>query len=214
MLQFITDSPTVEGTIRQALQALEGGCRWVQVRMKDAEDATVRLVIEELAPVFKDIGATLIVDDRVELVLETDVDGVHLGRDDMEPTAARAVLGPDKIIGMTVNNLADATRAVEQPIDYIGMGPWRYTSTKKKLAPVLGATGIPQLIDVLREHGVAVPVVAIGGLTIDDVSDVLATGANGLAVSGVISHAEDPVSATRVLMERIKTYTNNQNTRQ
>jgi thiamine-phosphate pyrophosphorylase len=205
-LQFVTDSPDCQGTVAQALAAVEGGCRWVQVRMKHADDDAVRSVLEVLCPVFKDIGATLIVDDRVMLALETDVDGVHLGREDMSPLEARALLGDDKIVGMTVNNIEDVYRAKDMPVDYIGMGPWRFTTTKQKLAEVLGAEGIKALVTELRKLGVNVPVVAIGGITADDIGAVLDTGAEGVAVSGAISHQSDMVAATARLLHEIEYY--------
>ncbi len=204
MLQFITNSPTVAGTVLQARQALDGGCRWVQVRMKDAADSDVADAVREILPLCNSVGATLIVDDRVGLVASTGTHGVHLGQHDMSPCEARKLLGADKIIGFTVNNLEHAERTVTEPIDYIGMGPWRFTATKQKLAPVLGAEGIRRIISYLRAADVRVPIVAIGGITVDDIPAVLATGATGVAVSGEIAHAENPTHQTSLFLQSLK----------
>lgn len=196
MLQFITDSPTAECTVAQAMQALDGGCRWVQVRMKGAPDRDVEAAVRALLPHTRTLGATLIVDDRVDVVSRTGADGVHLGKDDMPPAEARAILGPGSIIGSTVNTLADIERLPLDLIDYLGMGPYRFTTTKKRLAPVLGLDGYREAMAALRRQS-AIPVVAIGGITLDDVVPLLATGVTGVAVSGAISRADNPGEATR-----------------
>lgn len=206
MLQFITNSSTIDGTIAQARQALIGGCRWVQVRMKDATDADVAQVVDALLPQFNALDAKLIVDDRVQLVHETGAHGVHLGQNDMSPLEARKILGADKIIGYTVNNMQHGQNAVTLPIDYIGIGPWRFTTTKQRLAPVLGADGIRQIISYLRANGLNVPIVAIGGIKVEDVKDVYSTGATGVAISGEIANAADSIAATNLFIETLKQY--------
>jgi thiamine-phosphate pyrophosphorylase len=206
MLQFITNSKTVDGTIEQALQALSGGCKWVQVRMKDADDAAIEQVVTSLMPHINAAGATLIIDDKVDLVKRLGAHGVHLAQNDMPPAQAREILGPDKIIGCTVNNEQHAQNAVSAPIDYIGIGPWRFTTTKQKLAPVLGAEGITSIISYLRNAGVNVPIVAIGGIKVDDICNVMQTGATGIAISGEIATAANPVAQTKLFIETLKQY--------
>lgn len=202
-LQFITDSDTVAGTVGQARLALAGGCRWVQVRIKGAPVADVRAALMQLVDDCRAWRATLIVDDHVELACMPGVDGVHLGQTDMPVADARRILPADKIIGLTVNNISHAERALGQDIDYIGMGPWRFTSTKQNLAPVLGADGIRQVIDYLREHGCDSPVVLIGGLIPSDAEAVFDAGGAGMAVSGAIAHAADPLRATATFVAEI-----------
>jgi thiamine-phosphate pyrophosphorylase len=204
MLQFITNSPTVEGTIAQAKYALAGGCRWIQVRMKDSEDSAITDAVKEILSLCNAVNATLIIDDKVELVAKLCAHGVHLGQNDISPVDARKILGPDKLIGFTVNNFEHAHKAESLPIDYIGMGPWRFTTTKQKLAPVLGAEGIKSIITYLRSKNVNVPIVAIGGITVADISDVLATGATGVAISGEIANADNPTSKTKLFLETLK----------
>lgn len=203
-LQFITDSDTVAGTVGQARLALAGGCRWVQVRIKGAPVADVRAALLQLVDDCRAWRATLIVDDHVELACMQGVDGVHLGQTDMPVADARRILPGDKIIGLTVNNMEHAERALGQDIDYIGMGPWRFTSTKQNLAPVLGADGIRQVIDYLGAHCCECPVVLIGGLTPADAAAVFDAGGAGMAVGGAIAHAADPLRATETFVAEIQ----------
>lgn len=195
-LQFITSAPTAELTAAQAMQAMRGGCRWVQVRMKDAPDSEVREAISLIGDEALRLGAALIVDDRVELAASMpQVAGVHLGHNDMPRPEARSMLGPDKIIGSTANTPEQAL-ALAPVSDYLGVGPFRFTTTKKKLAPLLGAAGIAGVCSALRRAALPVPVVAIGGILPADLPQVMNTGANGVAVSGAIHAAPSPEEAT------------------
>lgn len=200
MLQFITDSKTAEGTANQALAALKGGCRWIQVRMKDASDEEVEKALNAILPHSREARAVLIVDDRVEIAARCGADGVHLGKEDMNPDDARAILGPHGIIGSTVNTIEDIDHLPLDLIDYLGIGPYRFTSTKKRLAPTLGLEGYRKIMTQLRKRS-PIPTVAIGGITADDIIPVMSTGVTGIAVSGAINHADDPVAATRRLLE-------------
>lgn len=202
MLQLITDHPTAEGTTAQAIVALTGGCRWIQIRMKDASDEEVESAVRAVLPHCREVNATLIVDDRVELALRTGADGVHLGKNDMNPLDARALLGPDRIIGATVNSIEDIDMLPLDAVDYLGIGPFRFTSTKKKLAPSLGIEGYCKIMAHLRQIS-DIPVVAIGGITLADVADIMATGVTGIAVSGTINRAPDAEAATRSILASI-----------
>lgn len=200
MLQFITDSPTVAGTVAQARDALEGGCRWVQVRMKNATDSEVLEAATEIKNMAAAYGAKVIIDDRVHLVAPSGADGVHLGKDDMALDTARQLLPPGTIIGTTINRFEDISERRLQGADYYGAGPFRFTTTKQRLAPVLGTEGYRQLIRSLREAGITRPVVAIGGITQADVPALLDTGIDGIAVSGAISRTDNPIEATRLFL--------------
>lgn len=200
-LQFITDGATCADTISQASQALQGGCLWIQVRMKDAAPQEVELATAALLPLCRAVGATLLVDDHVEIARRLGI-GVHLGKGDMPASQARGILGPDAIIGSTCNSAADLERIfAEGASDYVGLGPFRFTTTKKRLAPTLGLEGYREL---LIDKGLnALPVVAIGGITTHDIAPVMQAGADGVAVSGAITRAADPVEATTALINEI-----------
>lgn len=206
MLQLITDHPTAEGTTAQAIVALTGGCRWIQIRMKDASDEEVESAVRTVLPYCREVNATLIVDDRVELAMRTGADGVHLGKNDMNPLDARVLLGPDRIIGATVNTIEEIDILPLDAVDYLGIGPFRFTSTKKKLAPSLGIEGYCKIMAHLSQIS-NIPVVAIGGITLDDVADIMATGVTGIAVSGAINRAPDPEAATRSILASMTNHT-------
>ena len=199
-IQFITHQNDCIGYAEGAKMALEGGCKWIQLRMKDATDDEVRSVAAEIHPLCKQNEAIFLLDDRVELARELHADGVHLGKNDMPVDEARRVLGEEFIIGGTANTFEDIERLASQGADYIGCGPFRFTTTKKNLAPVLGIEGYRDIIENMRRAGIDIPVVAIGGITASDIDDILATGVKGIAVSGSVLTAENPVAMMRTLI--------------
>lgn len=193
MIQFITHSNNRYGYVDGARLALEGGCRWVQLRMKEATEVEFMAAAAEIGRLCKEHGATFVLDDHVEWVEKTGADGVHLGKNDMPIDEARKILGCDKIIGGTANTFEDVERLYRQGADYIGCGPFRFTTTKKNLSPVLGLEGYQHIVDQMKAHGIDLPIVAIGGILESDIKSILATGVSGIAVSGGILNAENPV---------------------
>lgn len=192
MIQFITHSNNRYGYVDGARLALEGGCRWVQLRMKEATEAEFMAAAAEIGRLCKEHGATFVLDDHVEWVEKTGADGVHLGKNDMPIDEARKILGSDKIIGGTANTFEDVERLYRQDADYIGCGPFRFTTTKKNLSLVLGLEGYQHIVDQMKSHGINLPIVAIGGILESDIKSILATGVSGIAVSGGILNAENP----------------------
>lgn len=192
MIQFITHSNNRYGYVDGARLALEGGCRWVQLRMKEATEVEFMAAAAEIGRLCKEHGATFVLDDHVEWVEQTGADGVHLGKNDMPIDEARKILGYDKIIGGTANTFEDVERLYRQGANYIGCGPFRFTTTKKNLSPVLGLEGYQHIVDQMKSHGINLPIVAIGGILESDIKSILATGVSGIAVSGGILNAENP----------------------
>ena len=203
MLQFITHRNERYDEISGTRAVLEGGCRWVQLRMKDAPDEEVLRVGREVGRLCREYGATFLVDDRVHLVSELGADGVHLGKHDMPVSEARRLLPAGTIIGATANTFEDIARAAAAGADYIGLGPFRFTETKRNLSPILGLEGYRAIFERCREAGITLPVVAIGGITAADVAAILATGATGIALSGALLGAEDPAEETRKITKII-----------
>ncbi|MCR5394597.1 MAG: thiamine phosphate synthase [Bacteroidales bacterium] len=204
MLQFISHHNERYDYLDSIRLALQGGCRWVQLRVKKATDAEVLPLAVEAQRMCREAGAVFIIDDRVELVQRLGADGVHLGKEDMPIAEARRVLGPDYIIGGTANTIADVQMHAEAGADYIGCGPFRFTTTKERLSPVLGLDGYRHIMDQMRQLGLSLPVVAIGGITDADILDVLSTGVSGIALSGAVLQAPDPVAEMQRLLERVK----------
>lgn len=210
MLQFITHRNERYDEISGTRAVLEGGCRWVQLRMKDAPDEEVLRVGREVGRLCREYGATFLVDDRVHLVSELGADGVHLGKHDMPVSEARRLLPAGTIIGATANTFEDIARAAAAGADYIGLGPFRFTETKRNLSPILGLEGYRAIFERCREAGITLPVVAIGGITAADVAAILATGATGIALSGALLGAEDPAEETRKITKIINTPNHNE----
>lgn len=192
MLQFITHYNDRWSYLDSVRLALEGGCRWVQLRMKDASVEQIRPVAIEAMQMCRDAGATFIIDDHVHLVKEIGADGVHLGKKDMPTDQARAILGKDFIIGGTANTLDDVRYHWKNGVDYLGCGPFRFTTTKKGLAPVLGLGGYESIVKGMKAEGIDIPIVAIGGITAEDIPAIMSTGVSGIALSGTVLSAENP----------------------
>lgn len=203
MIQFITHSNTRYDYVEGARLALEGGCRWIQLRMKDAQEVDFLLAAKQIGAMCKEYGATFILDDHVEWVGITGADGVHLGKNDMPVDEARNQLGANRIIGGTANTFEDVERLWRQGANYIGCGPYRFTTTKKNLSPVLGLDGYRHIISKMKAHDINIPVVAIGGILQSDIKDVMATGVSGIAVSGAILNAENPVKEMKRFIDSL-----------
>ena len=203
-LQFITHYTEKYSYIDSARIALEGGCRWIQLRMKDADASTLEetaLIVQKMC---KDYGATFIIDDHVLLTKKIKADGVHLGKNDMPIAEARRLLGDSFIIGGTVNSLDDVRATLQSATpDYFGCGPFRFTSTKKNLAPILGHEGYRNIIREMKEGGIRIPLVAIGGIRKEDIPELMADGVHGIALSSSILHAENPVEEMKGIIETL-----------
>lgn len=203
MLQYISHFTPQIGYAEGIRMALEGGCRWIQLRMKDAPAEEIIACAEEVLPLCRRHGAKFLLDDHVELVRQLGADGVHLGKNDMPVDEARKILGPDIIIGGTANTIEDIIRLHKQGADYIGCGPFRFTTTKKNLSPILGLEGYKSIVLKMKELGIDLPIVAIGGITVEDIPAVMGTGVSGIALSGAILGAPDPVEMTSRIIETI-----------
>lgn len=202
-LQFIThpvDSRTIE---KEVEEVLDGGCRWVQLRHKKADTDTLLREGRAINRLCQSKDAIFIIDDRVDLVDTVGADGVHLGRNDMPVKEARHLLGPRKIIGATANCFEDIRQAYLDGADYIGLGPFRFTTTKTNLSPVLGLEGYREIVGKCKAEGIPLPIVAIGGITEKDVSAVMRTGVKGIAISSEIISAENPAEKTCAVLGAI-----------
>ena len=203
-LQFISHYTEEVSYLEGCRMALEGGCRWIQLRVKGAPDEEVLPLAIQVQRLCKEHDAVFLIDDRVALVKEIGADGVHLGKNDMPVSEARQLLGEEYIIGGTANTMDDICALIGQGVDYIGCGPFRFTTTKEKLSPLLGAEGYRKLLEAMEEQQLTTPLVAIGGITLEDLPLLRSVGVKGFAVSGAILHAPDPVAATRQWIDTIR----------
>lgn len=200
-VQFITHTSARYTYADSARLALAGGCRWIQLRMKDAQREEIIATATEILPLCREVGATFILDDHVELVELTGADGVHLGKNDMPIAEARRQLGHNKIIGGTANTFEDILAHAEAGADYIGCGPFRFTTTKKNLSPILGLEGYARIVEQMRQNNISLPIVAIGGIAFEDIPAILQTGITGIALSGSVLRADDPIAEMRRIVE-------------
>jgi len=206
MLQYITNTDSKVRPAEQVKGVIAGGCRWIQIRMKDASDEEISKVVEEVKPLCLETETFLILDDRVELAKTLNVGGVHLGKTDMLPSKARMLLGPAAVIGVTANTIEDIKAVRSLDIDYIGMGPYADTRTKKNLAPILGLEGVCKLCMEMEQLDINISHVAVGGIRKEDVAPLMKAGSNGVAVSGAIAFADDIAKATQEFIDTLKPF--------
>ena len=153
-LQFITHYTDKYTYYDSARMALQGGCRWIQLRMKDAPIDAIRTEALRIQKLCREYHSLFIIDDHVELVKELKADGVHLGKNDMPIAEARQLLGEGFIIGGTANTFDDVKAHYEHGADYIGCGPFRFTTTKKNLSPILGLEGYRNIVQRMKAEGI------------------------------------------------------------
>jgi thiamine-phosphate pyrophosphorylase len=182
-----------------ARAAVTGGATLVQLRDKLGSTRrlvdTARALVAALAP----LGVPLVINDRVDVALASGASGVHLGPDDMEIADARALLGPAAIIGHSIKSIAQAEIAPVELIDYAGVGGVYATLSKDNPAPPMGPAGLCEIRAVLRRRAPVMPVVGIAGIDTTNAADVIAAGADGVAVISALSLAPDPEMAARVM---------------
>lgn len=202
-LQFITGSSHKVSHAEEARQACEGGIRFVQFREKHATLEQCKRMAETTKLVCQSYGASLVVDDFIEVAREIGADGVHLGYEDESPEKARSILGEKAIVGGTANNIDHVKTLAPQGVDYLGVGPYRFTSNKEKLKPILGVSGYQQLMAEMEAMDLDIPVLAIGGIQPDDVPDLLKTGVHGIAVASAIANETNPVEAAQAFLDKM-----------
>jgi thiamine-phosphate pyrophosphorylase len=186
------------GMVETALRAVEGGVTMVQLRDKHAGTAGVIEVGRALQQVLRPRGALLIINDDVDAAVALGADGLHIGQQDMDAGTARSLIGPDMILGLSVETEALAAAVDPSVVDYAGIGPVFATPTKPDHQPPLGFAGLSRLVSVCR-----VPSVAIGGLKASHVEGVIRAGADGIAVVSAICGTPDPRASAAMLSKTI-----------
>lgn len=175
-----------------------GGATFVQLREKSLAGKEFFEQALKAVDLAKELRVKLIINDRVDIALAVGADGIHLGQDDLPPTAARKLLGDSAIIGYSTHNLAQAQAALDLPIDYVAIGPIFPTSSKKDTEPVLGLEGLKRVREVLGRT----QLVAIGGITRSNAREVLAAGADSVAIiSALMTHANEITQSTSSFIE-------------
>ena len=197
-LHHITQGDTGKSHQELTELACKGGIDWVQLRVKDTPYEEWKRIAQETREICDKYNVKLIINDNAKLALEVKADGVHLGKTDVCPTLARKHLYTWQMIGGTANTLQDCEALLDKQIDYISLGPLRATTTKANISPILGLKGYYAITDVLKTP---IPIIAVGGITTDDVADLLEAGISGLAVSEVITHNFDSIKTFNQLLK-------------
>ncbi len=199
-LYVVTDSGLARGRplVEIVAAAIRGGADAVQLREKEAPARAQLALGRRLRDLTREAGVLFIVNDRADLAVALDADGVHVGQDDLPPDVARRIVGPERIIGVSAGTLDEALAARDAGADYLGVGPIYATATK----PDAGAATGTELIAAIRRR-VDLPIVGIGGIGRDNAAVVLAAGAEGVAVVSAVVAADDPEAAARELKERM-----------
>jgi thiamine-phosphate pyrophosphorylase len=194
-LHVLTDAAEPAAVLRLVEAIVAAGAPAVQVRVKDAADRDWFELATRVAARCRDGGALCIVNDRADIAVAAGADGVHLGADDLPVSAARAVVGPDLLVGATARDADQARAAVADGADYLGVGPVHATQTKAGLPTPIGTEGLAEVT-----RAVDVPILAIAGMTAERTPAALAAGAHGVAVTGAVTRVEDPAAAVRDLL--------------
>jgi len=201
-LQYISQGQTLTEQKNNILKALDAGAKWIQIRWKDADEKDRYVLAEQIKQTCSEFVASCIINDHPSLAAAVDADGVHLGLDDCSVTAARDILGAGKIIGGTANSFADVKQRISEHCDYIGLGPFNYTTTKQKLSPLLGIAGYENIIQQVRLAGLPpIPIFAIGGISqLEDIQQLLEIGVYGVALSGIVTKTPNIVSSINKIL--------------
>jgi thiamine-phosphate pyrophosphorylase len=168
--------------------ACKNGIRWIQLRVKNKPFEDWLQIAKDVKQICNHFQTTLIINDHAEIAKAVDADGVHVGKNDVTVLAARKIVGESKIIGATANTLEDILAHQKNGVNYIGLGPYKFTKTKEKLNPILGLEGYSI---IQQSNNSIIPIIAIGGIQLEDVQPLMNTGVHGVAVSSVINLADD-----------------------
>ena len=197
-LHYISQGETAEQHLENILKACTHGAELVQLRLKNEGENTLLKTAEKAREITKKFQTKLIINDHYKIAKAIQADGVHLGKTDACPRVARQHLYDWQIIGGTANNLQDCQELMHKKVDYIGLGPFRFTSTKKNLSPILGLEGYVSLLNELHSE---TPIIAIAGITLHDIPELLKTGIYGVAVSGAITKDFKTIKAFQQILK-------------
>lgn len=202
-IQFITQDLHYISHAKQAEEACSNGIKWVQLRTKNSSpEQWKKIALETQAICFKH-NAAFIINDNVALAVEIDADGVHLGKTDLSPIEARKLLGKDKIIGSTANSWNDVVKLSKMSVDYIGLGPFQYTTTKQNLEPLLGIEGYTEIFEKMQHKKISIPIIAVGGIKTEHIKKLMNIGIHGIAISSLINHSKSKSTIIKEILSLV-----------
>lgn len=201
--QYLTQDLKSHTHAELAEAVCSAGAKWVQLRTKGKSFTEWLKIAQSVKKVTDKFNANLIINDSIDITKAVNAAGVHLGKADESPLTARKALGKKAIIGCTANTIDDIIKLSKQPINYIGVGPFTFTSTKQNLSPQLGLGGYQNIINQIQSLGINIAIIAIGGIQLNDVGTILKTGVHGIAVSSAIHAKGDIQQNTRNFLSTI-----------
>jgi thiamine-phosphate pyrophosphorylase len=202
-LHYITQEINGLSHVENTQQACNYGIKCVQLRVKNKTEAEWFKIALETKKICKTYDACLIINDNVKIAKEVGAEGVHLGKSDMHPAKARKILGPKAIIGATADTLEEIM-ALKEIVNYIGLGTYRFTTTKDDISPILGLEGYRKMMYEVRAKFIEIPIIAIGGIVADDVEQILDTGIYGVAVSSAINCSLDKQATIKSFLQKVR----------
>ena len=202
-LQYISQGNTFEEQLYNITKALDNGCLWIQLRFKNGNSLELFTLAEAVKILCEEYQATFIINDKVDLAIQIDADGVHLGLNDMRIKDARSLLGNHKIIGGTANTFNEVLQRKNEDCNYVGLGPFQFTKTKDNLSPILGIKGYGSIIENMMNENIKIPIYAIGGITLENIESLMKTGIHGIAVSGLITNSENKLQLIDELNKKL-----------
>lgn len=210
-LMFITHRTKKYTELDEVKMVTKGGCDWIQLRMKENLNLQVAKKIAHYVMSEAEGDCVCCIDDNLEIAISAGVYNVHLGKNDLPVSEAWKIIIERRLddlflVGATANSFEDIVFADNEGASYIGLGPYRFTETKQQLSPVLGIEGYREIMQQYKEAGLTIPIFAIGGIRLEDVGPLMETGITGIAVSGAIINAADPVEETRRFIAEINKY--------
>lgn len=196
-LHYISQGHAPEAHLENIQKACTYGTELVQLRLKNYSEDIVLKTAEQAREITTHFQTRLIINDHYKIAKAVKADGVHLGKTDTCPAEAREYLGKWYLIGGTANTVEDCENLIKKSVDYIGLGPFRFTKTKDNLSPILGLEGYRAILDVLKS---STPIIAIGGIIESDIPELLKTGVHGVAMSGAITKDFNNISTINKLL--------------
>lgn len=201
-LHFITQPLPLLSNAELVEEVCKAGVHLIQLRIKEATEDYIYEEAKAVQSICKKYNATLILNDYVSIAKELKIDGVHLGKNDISPVKARDLLGNKALIGGTANTIDDIQRLINAKVNYIGLGPYKHTDTKKNLSPLLGLDGYFSVFKHF-DRNILPPIYAIGGIETKDIPSLMKTGVHGIAVSGLIAKSNNKLETASSILSML-----------
>ncbi len=203
---FISQAYKTITHLDSIIRACEVGIKWIQLRIKDASAVEIEKIAKASRSICNYYKAKLIINDDPYLAKSIGADGIHVGKKDMPVAAVREFVGKKMLLGATANTFEDICIHYKNGANYIGLGPFQFTKTKENLSPVLGLQGYHKILHLCMKKGINIPVFAIGGIQMENITDLMQTGIYGIAISSLLVFSEDYKEKAAAIDKKISDY--------